>query len=810
MRKQVGLFGTNRFNIPRVITRQLLSFSHYTTNTKKLRNAETEEYTPITIIGGGPSGLLLSILLSRYNVPSTLFEKKTEVQLTSHPQAHFINLRTMEILRHYTDPKVTEQIWKNVPPVEEWQDFHFGHSVLGSAEGKSLATVRHPVMTGGSGTNGGRAQLIDDEFEMHERTKSKKGRMNSICNVAHVGQHKFCRILIEEAKRAASKVTNGETTLNFNTNIQSVHDPLKSQNKSSLLPNINPRTELLVKKSASPIPITTNFAVATDGAHSSIRESYSISMTPNPDLDPQHLLNVHFNVTSPDLIQKLSKNPAMLYFIYNEVMISVFICHDMKEGNWVLQIPYMPPYQSPPSEDDCFRILHYGLLGYNPPSTNSNTPFRIISIKPWVMTASIAEEYVFGPSHRIILAGDAAHTFPPAGGFGMNTGIQDVHNLAWRLALHYHKIGSKVHFPRTSNNLEDKNHTSSCPKIDSKVLLDQYTSERKQIARQNEALSVRNYNRTVKVARMLGLDIRLSQFANNVMSSSIGSFVPQIIKMSIFENAFKLALKHLSWFRNGIDGIGGNILGLSMVKEMRDLLKRGEGLPLVFPRFELGFQYGHVSTANSNFPLKEDTRNYIPKLRVGERMPHCRMEVAVDDVDEVQQRFPNLLIEKVKRDERYIISLTDISSQLRQNLAPPSFAVLLVSAQGEDNKKDILSFKGKSSGSYMNILLKVISKIQKETGMNIEPIEVLSMQDNASSTNAGSQLKVYDTEGILEKLTRECLKKRIGTGMKDNAVILVRPDGHIALISSLVEETNIESLVMSLSRDIQIGLAQNC
>jgi 2-polyprenyl-6-methoxyphenol hydroxylase-like FAD-dependent oxidoreductase len=31
-------------------------------------------------------------------------------------------------------------------------------------------------------------------------------------------------------------------------------------------------------------------------------------------------------------------------------------------------------------------------------------------------------------------AGDAAHRFPPAGGFGMNTGVQDAHNLAWKLA----------------------------------------------------------------------------------------------------------------------------------------------------------------------------------------------------------------------------------------------------------------------------------------------------------------------------------------------------------------------------------------
>jgi FAD binding domain-containing protein/aromatic ring hydroxylase-like protein len=35
----------------------------------------------------------------------------------------------------------------------------------------------------------------------------------------------------------------------------------------------------------------------------------------------------------------------------------------------------------------------------------------------------------------VFLAGDAAHVVPPNGGFGGNTGIQDAHNLAWKLAL---------------------------------------------------------------------------------------------------------------------------------------------------------------------------------------------------------------------------------------------------------------------------------------------------------------------------------------------------------------------------------------
>ena len=39
---------------------------------------------------------------------------------------------------------------------------------------------------------------------------------------------------------------------------------------------------------------------------------------------------------------------------------------------------------------------------------------------------------------RVVLAGDAAHVHTPAGGLGMNTGIQDAYSLGWRLALALH------------------------------------------------------------------------------------------------------------------------------------------------------------------------------------------------------------------------------------------------------------------------------------------------------------------------------------------------------------------------------------
>lgn len=60
-----------------------------------------------------------------------------------------------------------------------------------------------------------------------------------------------------------------------------------------------------------------------------------------------------------------------------------------------------------------------------------NLDVKILGIAPWTASAHVAEQY---RCERIFLAGDAAHEMPPTGGFGMNTGVQDVHNLVWKLA----------------------------------------------------------------------------------------------------------------------------------------------------------------------------------------------------------------------------------------------------------------------------------------------------------------------------------------------------------------------------------------
>lgn len=59
-----------------------------------------------------------------------------------------------------------------------------------------------------------------------------------------------------------------------------------------------------------------------------------------------------------------------------------------------------------------------------------DVPFEVLSVVPWRRSEMLAEQFVKG---RVLLAGDALHTMSPTGGMGMNTGIQEVLDLGWKL-----------------------------------------------------------------------------------------------------------------------------------------------------------------------------------------------------------------------------------------------------------------------------------------------------------------------------------------------------------------------------------------
>ena len=72
----------------------------------------------------------------------------------------------------------------------------------------------------------------------------------------------------------------------------------------------------------------------------------------------------------------------------------------------------------------------------------SELPLDIHDVE-WFSTYRVHTRHVSAfSSGRCFLAGDAAHIHSPAGAQGMNTGIQDAYNLAWKLALVLHSKAS--------------------------------------------------------------------------------------------------------------------------------------------------------------------------------------------------------------------------------------------------------------------------------------------------------------------------------------------------------------------------------
>jgi putative polyketide hydroxylase len=92
-----------------------------------------------------------------------------------------------------------------------------------------------------------------------------------------------------------------------------------------------------------------------------------------------------------------------------------------RDGRWLLMFS-----DDQERDEPALMAAIYEAIG------RSDLPVEIITTGRWVVGAHIANTYSAG---RIFLAGDAAHTFPPArGGYGANTGIEDAQNLAWKLA----------------------------------------------------------------------------------------------------------------------------------------------------------------------------------------------------------------------------------------------------------------------------------------------------------------------------------------------------------------------------------------
>lgn len=76
---------------------------------------------PVCVIGCGPIGLAISLLLSRHGVPVLLVERRSE--LNTHPRSRFVDTNTMELMRELDIEKPPEGvlIFQPLDGVRRWR-----------------------------------------------------------------------------------------------------------------------------------------------------------------------------------------------------------------------------------------------------------------------------------------------------------------------------------------------------------------------------------------------------------------------------------------------------------------------------------------------------------------------------------------------------------------------------------------------------------------------------------------------------------------------------------------------------------------
>lgn len=167
--------------------------------------------------------------------------------------------------------------------------------------------------------------------------------------------------------------------------------------------------------------VRARFVIAADGAQSRIRHQLGISR--QGERDVYDSVNIHFRA---DLTRWVADRPAALYLIEQPELRGTFLTINGTD-RWGFLVTSLSLYGFTPDQftpEFCTDIIHRAV-------GSKDIEVQVLGVGAWKASAMVAQHYRSGP---VFLAGDAAHEMPPTGGFGLNTGVQDAQNLAWKMA----------------------------------------------------------------------------------------------------------------------------------------------------------------------------------------------------------------------------------------------------------------------------------------------------------------------------------------------------------------------------------------
>ena len=728
---------------------------------------------PVVIVGGGPVGLTMSILLSRLGVDSQLVERRAAP--TTHPQAHFVNNRTREIFRPMLG--LDREVARAQPPLEDWRHFIYATRMLGGVE---LGRVDH----------------FDEKASGEASGEASGVSAVSPTSVAHLSQHRLEPMLLARAleahPRGAAGISLRTECVDIAQDESGVTAELRTYPEAS---NANDGTSRESREFPSrKKKLRARFLVAADGARGGLRSRLGVSATGSPAM--QHLVNVHF--TSRKLADALraANRAAMLYFVFNPDVVAVVVAHDFTIGEFVAQIPFFPPTQS--VEEDfrearCAELVRAaihdgGSVGRYHEGDWTRSPMkspivvddvRIKNARAWTMGATVADRFAEG---RVFLAGDAAHAFPPAGGFGMNTGVQDAHNLAWKLAA---AVAS------TESGSNDA--------FDAETLAASYDAERRPVAVANARVSVGNFFRVLEIPKAIGLEPTAADALHAAAAAT-----EALVSRDAARRALAAGLA-LGRAQCGALLETDNALGNARRGAVARLCGARDGtLRLQFPEEDLGFVYGssrglgRVSSRESAGIIGDGAALVPPNtLAVGARLPHARLRFAnVEGLEETDASTLDLVERDI--DDAHAPEVFSSSQSARRLSADraPTFAVLVSLTRASTGATaDALAALGAWAAEIDAACPDYVRLRVAFVGTEAEATAASRLFSPRALADASSlRVAAVDRDGAWAT--------RLRNASGANAV-LARPDGHVAWIGEWGGGTKdvVRALRSALGRD---------
>ncbi|WP_104182168.1 FAD-dependent monooxygenase [Arthrobacter sp. B0490] len=180
------------------------------------------------------------------------------------------------------------------------------------------------------------------------------------------------------------------------------------------------QVELSIATESETAEVTAKYVIAADGAGSRVRSALGIGV--KGELNLQTAVSVLFR--SP-IIRRRTGDPSSFIYIDNPDTVGSVVIAPVDATDRVAMLGRPLIMDQIPFEEIDWTAQIHSALG------DPDEQVELDDARTWTVGAWIADRYKAG---RVLLAGDAVHVMPPYGGFNQNTGVQDVHNLAWKLA----------------------------------------------------------------------------------------------------------------------------------------------------------------------------------------------------------------------------------------------------------------------------------------------------------------------------------------------------------------------------------------